>query len=78
HGAAVFGDLDLLALGSGGIRGPIGLGFRVPCFVISPYSRGPQMVHDTFDHTSERLLLDDSGYLRRRRRRPARHSRSGR
>ncbi len=23
----------------GGIR-PIGLGFRVPCFVISPYSRG--------------------------------------
>jgi phospholipase C len=27
--------------GSGGIRGPIGLGFRVPTFVISPYSRGP-------------------------------------
>lgn len=38
--------------GSGGIRGPIGLGNRVPCFVISPYSRGPLMVHTTLDHTS--------------------------
>jgi phospholipase C len=38
--------------GSGGIRGPIGLGFRVPCFVISPYSRGPLKVSDVFDHTS--------------------------
>lgn len=43
--------------GSGGIRGPIGLGFRVPCFVISPYSRGPLMVHDTFDHTSTLKLI---------------------
>ncbi|HWS94013.1 MAG TPA: phospholipase C [Mycobacterium sp.] len=44
--------------GSGGIRGPIGLGFRVPCFVISPYSRGGLMVHDTFDHTSQLRLLE--------------------
>ncbi|WP_425518476.1 phospholipase C [Mycobacterium spongiae] len=44
--------------GSGGIRGPIGLGFRVPCLVISPYSRGPMMVHDTFDHTSQLRLLE--------------------
>ncbi|ORW06700.1 phospholipase [Mycobacterium lacus] len=44
--------------GSGGIRGPIGLGFRVPCFIISPYSRGPLMVHDTFDHTSQLRLLE--------------------
>lgn len=43
--------------GSGGIRGPIGLGFRVPCLVISPYSRGPLMVHDTFDHTSQLKLI---------------------
>ncbi|WP_204079210.1 phospholipase C [Mycobacterium riyadhense] len=43
---------------SGGIRGPIGLGFRVPCLVISPYSRGPLMVHDTFDHTSQLRLLE--------------------
>ncbi|WP_284692679.1 alkaline phosphatase family protein, partial [Mycobacterium tuberculosis] len=26
--------------------------------VISPYSRGPQMVHDTFDHTSQLRLLE--------------------
>ncbi|WP_122443658.1 phospholipase C [Mycobacterium attenuatum] len=43
--------------GSGGIRGPIGLGFRTPCIVISPYSRGPLMVHDTFDHTSTLKLI---------------------
>jgi phospholipase C len=39
--------------GSGGIRGPIGLGFRVPCLVISPYSRGGLMAHQMFDHTSQ-------------------------
>jgi phospholipase C len=44
--------------GSGGITGPIGLGFRVPCYIISPYSRGPLMVHDTFDHTSQLRLLE--------------------
>ncbi|BBZ39501.1 phospholipase C [Mycobacterium conspicuum] len=44
--------------GSAGIRGPIGLGFRVPCLVISPYSRGPLMAHDTFDHTSQLRLLE--------------------
>jgi phospholipase C len=44
--------------GSGGVRGPIGLGFRVPCFIISPFSRGPQMVHDTFDHTSQLRLIE--------------------
>jgi phospholipase C len=43
--------------GSGGIRGPIGLGFRVPCFVISPYSRGPLKCSDIFDHTSQLKLL---------------------
>ncbi|COX45845.1 membrane-associated phospholipase C 2 plcB [Mycobacterium tuberculosis] len=49
-------DIDSVP-GSGGIRGPIGLGFRVPCLVISPYSRGPLMVHDTFDHTSTLKLI---------------------
>ncbi|EUA06114.1 phosphoesterase family protein [Mycobacterium kansasii 732] len=44
--------------GSGGIRGPIGLGYRVPCLAISPYSRGGLMVHDTFDHTSQLRLLE--------------------
>jgi phospholipase C len=44
--------------GSGGIAGPIGLGFRVPCMVISPYSRGGLMVHDVFDHTSQLRLIE--------------------
>ncbi|OSC37334.1 phospholipase C [Mycobacterium decipiens] len=49
-------DIDAVS-GSGGIRGPIGLGFRVPCLVISPYSRGPLMLSDTFDHTSQLKLI---------------------
>jgi len=44
--------------GSGGIRGPIGLGVRVPCIVISPYSRGGLMAGDRFDHTSQLRLLE--------------------
>ncbi len=43
--------------GSGGIRGPLGLGFRVPCIVVSPFSRGGLMVHDIFDHTSQLKLI---------------------
>jgi phospholipase C len=36
---------------------PIGLGFRVPCLVISPYSHGGFVSSDTFDHTSQLRLL---------------------
>ncbi|EPQ71048.1 Phospholipase C 4 precursor [Mycobacterium marinum MB2] len=50
-------DIDAVS-GSGGIRGPIGLGYRVPCIVISPYSRGPLVVSDTFDHTSQLRLIE--------------------
>jgi len=35
-----------------GVRGPIGLGFRVPALVISPFSRGGRVCSDLFDHTS--------------------------
>ncbi len=35
-----------------GIRGPVGLGFRVPCLVLSPFSRGGFVCPDVFDHTS--------------------------
>ncbi|WP_099288732.1 phospholipase C [Mycobacterium persicum] len=45
-------------IASGGIRGPIGLGYRVPCLVISPYSRGGLVVHDVFDHTSQLRLIE--------------------
>ncbi|HET9015407.1 MAG TPA: phospholipase C, phosphocholine-specific [Thermomicrobiaceae bacterium] len=35
-----------------GIAGPIGLGFRVPMIVISPWSRGGYANSEAFDHTS--------------------------
>ena len=35
-----------------GVRGPIGLGFRVPLLVVSPFSRGGLVCSNTFDHTS--------------------------
>lgn len=41
-----------------GIRGPIGLGFRVPMLVVSPYSRGGLVCSDTFDHTSTLRFLE--------------------
>jgi phospholipase C len=37
---------------------PAGLGFRVPCIVISPWSRGGFVVGDTFDHTSTLRLIE--------------------
>ncbi|HWE63410.1 MAG TPA: alkaline phosphatase family protein, partial [Chloroflexota bacterium] len=37
---------------SGGILGPIGLGFRVPMIVISPFSTGGWVASEVFDHTS--------------------------
>jgi phospholipase C len=41
-----------------GIRGPIGLGFRVPMVVVSPFSRGGLVCSDTFDHTSTLRFLE--------------------
>jgi phospholipase C len=37
---------------------PIGLGFRVPCMVISPFSRGGYVCGETFDHTSTLRLIE--------------------
>ncbi|HEY1326644.1 MAG TPA: alkaline phosphatase family protein [Casimicrobiaceae bacterium] len=37
---------------------PVGLGFRVPCLVISPFSRGGYVVSDTLDHTSTLRLIE--------------------
>ena len=37
---------------------PTGLGYRVPCMVISPYSRGGFVSSQTFDHTSVLQLLE--------------------
>ena len=37
---------------------PIGLGFRVPCLVISPFTRGGFVCSTTFDHTSTLRLIE--------------------
>jgi len=37
---------------------PVGLGFRVPCLVISPFSRGGYVIGDRFDHTSTLRLIE--------------------
>ncbi|HLY05286.1 MAG TPA: alkaline phosphatase family protein [Rhizomicrobium sp.] len=37
---------------------PIGLGFRVPCLVISPLSRGGYVCSKTFDHSSVLRLIE--------------------
>jgi phospholipase C len=41
-----------------GVRGPIGLGFRVPMLVISPFSRGGLVCSHVFDHTSTLRFLE--------------------
>jgi phospholipase C len=43
---------------AGGFRGPIGLGFRVPMLVISPFTRGGFVCSRTFDHTSVLRFLE--------------------
>lgn len=39
--------------------GPIGLGFRVPMIVASPWSRGGKVCSQVFDHTSTLQFLED-------------------
>jgi phospholipase C len=41
-----------------GVRGPIGLGFRVPMLIVSPFSRGGLVSSDVFDHTSILRFLE--------------------
>jgi phospholipase C len=43
---------------AGGVRGPVGLGFRVPMLVVSPFSRGGFVCSRTFDHTSLLRFLE--------------------
>ncbi len=43
---------------SSGIAGPIGLGFRVPMIIVSPFSRGGFVSSDVFDHTSILRFLE--------------------
>ena len=41
-----------------GVAGPVGLGFRVPCILMSPFSMGGYMATEVFDHTSTLRLLE--------------------
>ena len=41
-----------------GIAGPVGLGFRVPCLVVSPFSAGGWVNSDVLDHTSLLRFLE--------------------
>jgi phospholipase C len=53
-----FLTMDPLPAAAGGVAGPVGLGFRVPCLVLSPFSRGGYLCSETFDHTSTLRLLE--------------------
>jgi phospholipase C len=41
-----------------GVLGPVGLGFRVPALVLSPFSAGGWVCSDTFDHVSTLKLIE--------------------
>jgi phospholipase C len=44
--------------GVNGATGPVGLGFRVPLLLISPFTTGPLVCSDVFDHTSVIKFLE--------------------
>jgi phospholipase C len=43
---------------AGGIAGPIGLGFRTPCLVVSPFSAGGYLYSGTLDSTSTLRFIE--------------------
>jgi phospholipase C len=50
--------VDPLPAAASGIAGPVGLGFRVPCLVVSPFSAGGYFCTERFDHTSLLRFLE--------------------
>jgi phospholipase C len=46
------------ALGTPGGDLPVGLGFRVPCFIVSPWSTGGQIFSQVSDHSSCLRLIE--------------------
>jgi phospholipase C len=50
--------VDPLPSEASGIAGPIGLGFRVPCLVVSPFSRGGYRCSKVLDHASILRFLE--------------------
>jgi phospholipase C len=57
--AGEFLTVDPLPADANGIAGPIGLGFRVPLLVVSPFSRGGHVCSQTFDHTSQLRFIEE-------------------
>jgi phospholipase C len=49
---------DPTVVGSPAVTWPIGLGFRVPMLIVSPFSRGGFVSSDLFDHTSVLRFLE--------------------
>jgi phospholipase C len=47
-----------LPAAASGVAGPVGLGFRVPCILMSPFTRGGYLSSDTFDHTSTLRFIE--------------------
>jgi phospholipase C len=50
--------VDPLPSAASGIAGPVGLGFRVPCLVVSPFSSGGYFCSEPYDHTSVLRFLE--------------------
>jgi phospholipase C len=42
-----------------GMAGPVGMSFRVPMLVLSPFSRGGHVASEVFDHTSQLRFLEE-------------------
>ena len=51
--------VDPLPATANGVAGPLGLGFRVPMLVVSPFSRGGYVSSEVFDHTSQIRFLEE-------------------
>ena len=56
--AGEFLSVHPLPAAASAVTGPIGLGFRVPMLVVSPFSRGGYVNSDVFDHTSLLRFLE--------------------
>ena len=48
-----------LPAAANGVAGPLGLGFRVPMLVVSPFSRGGFVSSEVLDHTSQIRFLEE-------------------
>ena len=51
--------VDPLPATAEGVAGPLGLGFRVPMLVVSPFSRGGYVTSEVLDHTSQVRFLEE-------------------